>query len=222
MNLTVRQLGRVEYKPTWQAMQAFNESRNDLTQDEIWLLEHPPIYTQGLAGKEEHVLDAGDIPVVQIDRGGQVTYHGPGQLVCYVLLNLRRLDITIKGLVNLLEQSVIDLLKLYGIDSERREKAPGIYVEQAKIAALGLRLRKGCTFHGLSLNINMDLEPFLRINPCGYADMKVTQISALIKNQNLSNIQVDLIKILCTHLNYNSAHINWEKSLPNSNENKSD
>lgn len=215
MNLTIRQLGQIEYKPALEAMQAFNEHRTDQTNDEIWLLEHPPVFTQGLAGKEEHILDAGDIPVVQIDRGGQITYHGPGQLICYVLLNLRRLDLTIKGLVNLLEQTVIDLLKKYGVESERREKAPGIYVDQSKIAALGLRLRKGCTFHGFALNVDMDLEPFLRINPCGYSGMKVTQLSDLSQNHSLSNVRSDLIKILCVHLNYNSELANWESALPN-------
>ncbi|MFK8067026.1 MAG: lipoyl(octanoyl) transferase LipB [Gammaproteobacteria bacterium] len=214
MKIHIKQLGLTEYIPTWEAMREFTQQRNENTPDEIWLLEHPAIFTQGQAGKEEHILDQGSIPVVQIDRGGQVTYHGPGQLICYVLLNLRRLDLTIKKLVSLLEQSIIDLLESYNIISERRDKAPGIYVNQKKIAALGLRVRKGCSYHGLSLNIKMDLEPFQRINPCGYAGMKVTQLSDLVSEQNLKNIHLELIGILCAHLNYQPEDINLETSLP--------
>ncbi len=195
-------------------MREFTDQRNDETDDEIWLLEHPPVLTQGQAGKEEHLLDPGTIPVIQIDRGGQITYHGPGQLICYVLLNLRRLDLTIKKLINLLEQSIIDLLEQYGIMSERRVNAPGIYVEQAKIAALGLRVKKGCTFHGLALNVNMDLEPFSRINPCGFPGMSITQLSDLGIDRDISEINSDLINILCAHLNYNSKNVISETSLP--------
>ncbi len=214
MNVTIRQFGQMEYLPTWEAMREFTDQRNNETDDEIWLLEHPPVFTQGQAGKEEHLLDSGSIPVIQIDRGGQITYHGPGQLICYVLLNLRRLDLTIKKLINLLEQSIIDLLEQYGIKSERRVNAPGIYVDQAKIAALGLRVKKGCTFHGLALNVKMDLEPFSRINPCGFPGMSVTQLSDLGIDRDISEINSDLINILCTHLNYNSKNIISETSLP--------
>lgn len=154
------------------------------------------------------------ITVVKSDRGGQITYHGPGQLICYVLLNLRRLNLTIKKLVYILEQSVIDLLKGYEIKSERRDNAPGIYVDQAKIAALGLRVRKGCTFHGLALNVSMNLEPFSRINPCGFSGMQVTQISDHNIDRSISEVSDDLIKTLCSQLNYNLENIIWKNSLP--------
>lgn len=179
--MLIRQLGRVDYQFTLQAMQDFTASRDANTPDELWLLEHPPVYTQGQAGKPEHVLNPGDIPIVQIDRGGQVTYHGPGQLVGYLLFDLKRHKIGVRDLVRKIEQSVIDLLAEYGISSYGKVDAPGVYVmrdgTEAKIAALGLRIRNGCSYHGLSLNVNMDLEPFQRINPCGYAGMKVTQIA---------------------------------------------
>ena len=179
--MLIRQLGRVDYQSTLQAMQDFTASRDVNTPDELWLLEHPPVYTQGQAGKSVHVLDLGGIPIVQIDRGGQVTYHGPGQMVGYLLFDLKRHKIGVRDLVRKIEQSVIDLLAEYGISSYGKVDAPGVYVMrdgiEAKIAALGLRIRNGCSYHGLSLNVNMDLEPFQRINPCGYAGMKVTQIA---------------------------------------------
>jgi len=174
--LLVRHLGLREYEPTWRAMQTFTDERGPDTPDELWLLEHPPVYTLGQAGRPEHVLDPGDTPVIKIDRGGQVTYHGPGQLVAYLLLDLRRAGFGVKGLVHLLEQSVIDLLAGYGIESAARPDAPGVYVGEAKIAALGLRVRRGCSFHGLALNVDLDLEPFVRINPCGYPGLAVTRI----------------------------------------------
>ncbi|WP_188053254.1 lipoyl(octanoyl) transferase LipB [Iodobacter fluviatilis] len=182
--LIVKQLGMVEYEPTWRAMQAFTDSRTAETSDEIWLVEHPPVYTQGQAGKPEHLLAATDIPVVQIDRGGQVTYHGPGQVVAYVLLDVRRLGIGVRELVRKLEQSVIDTLADYGIIAYGKVDAPGVYVHpelgEAKIASLGLRIRNGCCFHGLALNVNMDLTPFDWINPCGYAGMRVTQLADFV------------------------------------------
>jgi lipoyl(octanoyl) transferase len=171
----VRSLGRVEYEPTWRAMQDFTAQRTADTPDEIWLLEHPPVYTLGQAGKPEHLIAATDIPVVPIDRGGQITYHGPGQVVAYVLVDLRRRGYGIRELVTRMEQAVIDLLAAEGVAAARLAGAPGVYVGGAKIAALGLRVRHGCTYHGLAFNVDMDLAPFAAINPCGYAGMAVTQ-----------------------------------------------
>ncbi len=171
----IRHLGLVEYEPTWRAMQAFTAQRSPDTPDEIWLLEHPPVYTQGQAGKPEHLIEATDIPVVPIDRGGQITYHGPGQVVAYVLVDLRRRGYGIRELVTRMEQAVMDLLAVQGVTATRQAGAPGVYVEGAKIAALGLRVKHGCTYHGLALNVDMDLRPFAAINPCGYAGMRVTQ-----------------------------------------------
>jgi lipoyl(octanoyl) transferase len=165
----------VDYKPTWRAMQRFTDERTADTPDEIWLVQHPPTYTQGQAGKPEHLLNPTDIPVVKIDRGGQITYHGPGQIVAYLLLDLRRWKINVRELVRLMEQAVIDLLAEYGVAAEGREDAPGVYVGNAKIAALGLKIRKSCTYHGLSFNVDMDLSPFDSINPCGYEGLRVTQ-----------------------------------------------
>lgn len=175
MNLRVRRLGLVEYLPTWQAMRDFTAQRGPDTPDELWLLEHPPVYTLGLAGKPEHLLRATEIPLVATDRGGQITYHGPGQIVAYLLLDLQRHGIGVKALVNLLEQTVIELLAEYGVSGERREKAPGVYVNGAKIAALGLKVKSAGSYHGLALNVDMDLAPFAAINPCGYEGLRVTQ-----------------------------------------------
>jgi len=171
----VRSLGPVEYEPTWRAMQDFTAARTEVTPDELWLLQHPPVYTLGQAGKAEHLIAPTDIPVVAIDRGGQITYHGPGQLVIYVLVDLRRRGYGIRELVTRMEQAVIDFLAAEGVAGTRLPGAPGVYVEGAKIAALGLRVRQGCTYHGLALNLDMDLAPFAAINPCGYAGMRVTQ-----------------------------------------------
>jgi lipoyl(octanoyl) transferase len=171
----VKHLGRVDYAPTFQAMQDFTATRTAETPDELWIVEHPPVYTLGQAGKPEHILREVGIPVVNIDRGGQVTYHGPGQVVIYLLLDLHRLKIKVRELVSSIEQAIIDLLAEYGVNAERREGAPGVYVGEAKVAALGLRIRNGCSYHGLSLNVDMDLSPFAAINPCGYAGLKVTQ-----------------------------------------------
>jgi lipoyl(octanoyl) transferase len=177
--LVIRRLGRVAYEPVWQDMQRFTSERDADTADELWLLEHPPVFTLGRNGKPEHVHDTGDIPLIQVDRGGQVTYHGPGQLVAYLLLDLNRRGLGVQSLVGLLEQAVIDLLATHAVRGERRDKAPGVYVDGRKIAALGLRVRRGCSFHGLSLNVDMDLAPFDMINPCGYRGLEVTQTSAL-------------------------------------------
>ena len=178
-SLQIRQLGRVLYEPTWHEMQSFTDRRTAETLDELWFLEHPPVFTLGRNSKAEHLHDTEDIQVIQSDRGGQVTYHGPGQLIAYVLLDINRRQLGVQSLVNLLEQTVINLLSDHGIFAERRTKAPGVYVENRKIAALGLRVRKGCSFHGLSLNVDMDLAPFSMINPCGIEDLEVTRMSDL-------------------------------------------
>ncbi|MBI5752882.1 MAG: lipoyl(octanoyl) transferase LipB [Hydrogenophilales bacterium] len=177
--LTIKQLGCVEYEPTWRAMQAFTAARGPDTPDEIWLLEHPPVFTLGLAGKREHILQTTDIPIIPIDRGGQVTYHGPGQVVAYLLLDLKRRGYGVRELVARMEQAVIDLLAGYAITAERRERAPGVYVAGKKIAALGLRIKHGMSYHGLALNVDMDLTPFNHINPCGYAGLEATQLKDL-------------------------------------------
>lgn len=177
--MRIKHLGRVEYAPVFAEMQAFTAKRTADTPDELWIVEHEPVYTLGQAGKPEHILRDVGIPLVQIDRGGQVTYHGPGQLVIYLLLDLARLKIKVRELVTAIEQAVIDLLAPYGVTAERRDGAPGVYVGEAKIAALGLRIRNGCSYHGVSLNIDMDLSPFNAINPCGYAGLKVIQTKDL-------------------------------------------
>lgn len=183
--LLIRQFGlrpsqAQDYVPVWEAMRQFTASRNEETPDQIWMLNHKPVFTQGQAGKPEHLLNTGDIPVVQIDRGGQVTYHGPGQLVAYLLIDIRRAGIGVRELVENIEQSVIDVLAQFGVVGESQRKAPGVYVNGAKIAALGLRVRQGCSYHGLSFNVDMDLAPFRRINPCGYEGMPVTQLKDLL------------------------------------------
>lgn len=177
--MLVRKMGLSDYRDTWMAMRQFTERRDASTPDELWLTEHAPVFTQGLNGRAEHLLAPGEIPVVQVDRGGQVTYHGPGQLVLYCLLDIVRLGIGVRGLVGRIEQSVIELLDDYGIAAQARAGAPGVYVGEAKIAALGLRIRKGCCYHGLSLNVDLDLEPFGRINPCGYQGLAVTRLRDL-------------------------------------------
>ena len=177
--MIIKHLGRVDYEPTWHAMQAFTATRGPDTPDEIWLLEHPPVFTLGLAGRREHILHTTDIPIVPIDRGGQVTYHGPGQVVAYLLLDLKRRGYGVRELVARMEQTVIDLLADYGVAAERRERAPGVYVAGKKIAALGLRIKHGMSYHGLALNVDMDLTPFTHINPCGYAGLETTQLKDL-------------------------------------------
>ena len=175
----VKRLGLVEYEPTWRAMQRFTDERNAETPDEIWFLEHPPVFTLGMSGKHEHVLAPGDIPVVQIDRGGQVTYHGPGQLVVYPLVDLRRAKLGVRDLVTALERSVIDYMADFGVTAECRKNAPGVYVEGRKLASVGIRVRRGASFHGLAMNVNLDLEPFTRINPCGYQGLEMTRTADL-------------------------------------------
>jgi lipoyl(octanoyl) transferase len=196
----VRRLGRVEYEPTWRAMQDFTAARTEVTPDELWLLQHPPVYTLGQAGKAEHLIAPTDIPVVAIDRGGQITYHGPGQLVVYVLADLRRRGYGIRELVTRMEQAVIDFLAAHRVAAGRLPGAPGVYVEGAKIAALGLRVKQGCTYHGLALNLDMDLAPFAAINPCGYAGMRVTQCRDLGIAMPLQEAESALSQILLTRI----------------------
>lgn len=200
--LTIRQLNRRDYESVWRAMQDYTDNRNQDSNDEIWLVEHDPVFTQGQAGKEEHLLFTGDIPVVKVDRGGQVTYHGPGQLVAYFLLDIRRLKIGVRDLVTHIEQCLVELLNGYGIKAYPKPDAPGVYVDGHKIASLGLRIRKGCSFHGLALNVNMDLEPFQRINPCGYSGLKMIQVGDFGGPKQLAPIQQNLVNIIAQRLNY--------------------
>ena len=197
MTVIVRHLGLQDYKTTWQQMQQFNLDRDNSTEDEIWLLQHPPVFTLGLNGKYDHVLDAGSIPLVETDRGGQVTYHGPGQLIVYILFDLKRRKSGVRQIVSCIEQSVVDYLTEKNIQSEARKDAPGVYVKNEKIAALGLRVKKGCCYHGLSLNVNMDLVPFEQINPCGYPGLKVTSMSKLGVDDTLQQVASNYLPFLC-------------------------
>ncbi|MET1078694.1 MAG: lipoyl(octanoyl) transferase LipB [Pseudomonas sp.] len=201
--LGVRELGVQDYEPTWRAMQRFTDTREPSTADQIWLLEHPSVFTQGQAGKAEHLLVPGAIPVVKVDRGGQVTYHGPGQLVAYLLLDVRRLGFGVRELVNRIEASLIGLLAEYGVDAQARADAPGVYVGEAKIASLGLRIRNGRSFHGLALNVDMDLQPFQRINPCGYAGLAMTQLADLVAAPiEFAEVRARMRAQLVRHLDY--------------------
>ncbi|OHE84214.1 MAG: octanoyltransferase [Lysobacterales bacterium RIFOXYD1_FULL_69_11] len=194
----VRDLGRQPYEPVWRAMQAFTDARDEATPDELWLVEHDPVFTLGQAGKPEHVLMPGDIPVLHVDRGGQVTYHGPGQIVLYPLLDLRRLKVGVREYVCRIEQAIIDTLGDWNIEAVRREGAPGVYVAGAKIAALGIRVRRGCTFHGLAFNIDMDLSPFQRINPCGFEGLQVTSLVDLGGPSGLDAVKPALVAHVAT------------------------
>jgi len=189
----VRELGRQPYEPVWRAMQCFTDDRDARTTDEIWLVEHDPVFTLGQAGKPEHVLMPGEIPVIHVDRGGQVTYHGPGQIVVYPLLDIKRLGIGVRNYVYRIEQAIIDTLLEWNIIATRREGAPGVYVGDAKIAALGIRVRRGRTFHGLAFNVAMDLDPFTRINPCGYAGLQVTALADLGGPSSLERVKTVLL-----------------------------
>jgi lipoyl(octanoyl) transferase len=202
--LKIRRLGRQPYEATWKAMSAFTDNRTADTVDELWLLEHDPVFTLGQAGKMEHVLAAGDIPVVPVDRGGQVTYHGPGQIVGYPLIDLRRVGVGVRELVKRIEQSLIDTMAHWHIEAARREGAPGVYVGDAKIAALGLRVRRGCSFHGLAFNVDMDLEPFQRINPCGYKGLAVTQLLDLVGSLRLADVEDVLIGEFCRQFGFDA------------------
>jgi lipoyl(octanoyl) transferase len=196
----VRKLGRVDYAATFAAMQEFTAARGEDTPDELWICEHPPVFTQGLSGKPEHLLCDIGIPVVQIDRGGQITYHGPGQVVAYLLLDLRRRELTVRGLVNRIEQAVIDLLAGYGVTAARLAGAPGVYVGKAKIAALGLRIKHGCSYHGVALNVDMNLAPYKAINPCGYEGMAVTQLRDLAGECDTAQVGAALAEHLARQL----------------------
>jgi len=201
--IVIRQLGVTTYEKSFQAMRAFTDRRDDNTADEFWALQHLPVFTQGQAGKAEHILSPGNIPIVQSDRGGQVTYHGPGQLILYVLVDIKRKNLGIRKFVNCLENAMIGLLAEYQIKAETLVDAPGVYVSGAKICSLGLRIRKGASYHGLSFNVDMDLEPFSRINPCGFRDLKITQLSHFIKPPTFEKLSQQLILHLCQHLEYN-------------------
>lgn len=203
--LLIREFGLLPYEPVWHAMQDFTDSRTEQTLDEIWLLQHSAVFTQGQAGKAEHLLMPGDIPVVQSDRGGQVTYHGPGQLIGYLLINVKRHHLGPRTLVTAIENSLIDLLASYGINAYAKPDAPGVYVEDAKIASLGLRIRRNASFHGFALNAEMDLEPFSRINPCGYAGMKMAQLSDFIGNVDFAELTQRMIQQLIVKLGYSKV-----------------
>jgi lipoyl(octanoyl) transferase len=198
----MRELGLVDYTPTLSAMQDFTDTRTADTPDELWLLQHPRVFTQGQAGKAEHVLAPGDIPVIQVDRGGQVTYHGPGQWVLYLMVDIRRHKLGVRDLVDLIEHSIVQLLSEYSIDAAAKPAAPGVYVAGAKIASLGLRVRRGCSYHGLSLNVDMDLEPFQRINPCGYEGLQVTSMASRLPGValDMSGVGRRLLAILSERL----------------------
>ena len=204
--------GLQPYETTWRAMQAFTDERDETSEDEIWVLQHEPVFTQGQAGKEEHLIAPGDIPVLNVDRGGQVTYHGPGQLVIYLMLDINRMNIGPRQLVSLIEQGILRMLKHYGIEANTRNDAPGVYVGQSKIASLGLRIRKGKSFHGLSLNIDMDLEPFSRINPCGYKDLKMIQLKDYEPNAGIERAAGCLVNELQTVFGYDDIIMTYDES----------
>lgn len=200
--INIRHLGLSDYASTFNAMSQFTRARNENTPDEIWCLQHHPVFTLGMAGKEEHIMDAGNIPVIKTDRGGQVTYHGPGQLVVYLLLDLQRKGLTVKRYVSLIEQSLIDMCGLLGINAERKSGAPGVYVADKKIAALGIRVKRGCSYHGLALNVDMGLSPFRQINPCGYPGLQVTQLKDEGCTLNINTAFTSLLPYLMKHLDY--------------------
>ena len=211
--LHVRRLGLLEYEPVWRAMQTFTDLRDADTPDEVWLVEHPPVFTQGQAGRAEHVLAPGDIPVIQVDRGGQVTYHGPGQIVAYPLIDISRLKLGVRGLVAGIERAIIGVLKSYDVEAGLIAGAPGVYVDGVKIASLGLRIRRGKSFHGLAFNVNMELEPFQRINPCGYEGLQVTNLSAFAE-VSMAEVENRLIAGLSEVLGYNNRFCLVEGGLP--------
>ena len=200
--LVVKNLGEKPYAETWQAMKSFTDSRDECAADEFWYVQHPPVYTLGQAGKVEHLLRPGDIPIVHSDRGGQVTYHGPGQLVCYLLLDIRRLQLGVRDLVTAIEQSIVQLINSYGVAAEAKPEAPGVYVDGRKLAALGLRIRKGCSYHGLSLNVDMDLGPFSNINPCGIEGLEVVDMKRLGIDRPMAKIMEELTDILVQQIGY--------------------
>jgi len=214
-SLVIRQLNTMDYSHVWQAMKDFTDSRDNTVADELWLVEHPAVFTQGQAGKAEHLLVPGDIEVVKVDRGGQVTYHGPGQQVVYVMVNLRRKKIGVRQLVTLIENSIVSALADYNVTAYAKADAPGVYVDEKKIASLGLRVRKGCSFHGLAMNVNMDLSPFLRINPCGYAGLEMVQTADLQGPTDTASASNALVKHLINLLEANN--VSYQTGLPNEN-----
>ena len=203
--LVVRELGRQAYEPVWRAMQEFTNTRTESTPDEIWFCDHDSVFTLGLNTKPEHLLAPGDIPVIQIDRGGQVTYHGPGQLMIYPLVDLRRAGLGVRDLVTALEQSVVDLAADYGIEAASRCDAPGVYIDAVKLASVGLRIRRGSSFHGMALNVDVDLEPFSRINPCGFKDLQLTDLARLGADNDLATVRDKLLPHLLRHLQLDQA-----------------
>lgn len=210
MEPLIRHFGLANYSEVWQQMCLFTDNRTDTTPDEIWIVQHPPVYTLGQQGKREHLLNIdNNIPVIQTDRGGQVTYHGPGQIVIYPLLNCRRLNLGIRQLVTRLEQSIIQLLSALNIQAETQPTAPGVYVQNAKIASLGLRIRRGCCYHGLALNVAMDLSPFTKINPCGMEGLKMTQIKEFVPNVIIAKVENQLIRQLVEILGYNPRALSF-------------
>lgn len=204
--LVIRQLGRQPYQTTWEAMKAFTEQRHSDTPDELWLLEHNPVFTQGLAGKPEHILQSSEIPIVQTDRGGQVTYHGPGQLMLYTLFDIKRMGIGPRRLVCQLERSVIDYLHTQGVSAQGDPQAPGVYVNTAKIASIGLRIRRGCSYHGLALNVSLDTTPFQSINPCGFKGLAITQIAEYTASATVNEVQQAIIPHILNNFGYSEQH----------------
>ena len=211
--LQIRKLGLLDYNSVWRAMQDFTNSRDQNTPDEIWLVEHLPVFTQGQAGRAEHLLAPGNIPVVQVDRGGQVTYHGPGQIVAYTLIDIARMGMGVRELVTGIEDAILAVLESYGVSAQRLAGAPGIYINGVKIASLGLRVRRGKSFHGLAFNVNMDLEPFQRINPCGFQGMQVTNLDAFT-DVDITDVEARLITSLARVLGYNERFRQVAESLP--------
>lgn len=212
--LIVRSLGRQPYLETWEAMKSFTAERGEHSNDELWCLEHPSIYTQGQAGKAEHILAPGDIPVIEVDRGGQVTYHGPGQLVIYLMMGLTRRKMGVRALVDVIEQAIVRTLAELGMTAKPRPDAPGVYVGDAKIASLGLRVRRGCSFHGLALNVDMDMEPFQRINPCGYAGLAMCQVRDFVPKATMEDIESRLVAQLVAGLD--DSTVSYSKALSSS------
>lgn len=211
--LVVRMIdGLLEYEPVWKAMQGFTDTRDVDSHDQVWLLQHRPVFTQGQAGKEEHILSPGDIPIVQVDRGGQVTYHGPGQLVVYTMFDIDRMGIGARQLVSGIEDSILSLLKLYGVDAVAKQDAPGVYVDDEKIASIGLRIRKGKSFHGLSLNVDMDLEPFTRINPCGFQGLKMRQLSEFVA-EPIEQVAGRLVEMIQHRFDYKEILMEYKETL---------
>lgn len=201
MNIKIRHLGQQDYLSCWQKMQDYTLARDENSTDEIWIVEHPPVFTQGLNGKPEHLLQVSDIPVVNTDRGGQITYHAPGQLVVYILVDIKRRELGVRQLVTTLEQAMIDTLSQYGLQAIAKAEAPGVYIQDKKIGSVGLRIKKGCSYHGLSLNNNMDLSPFSYINPCGYQGLQVTQLVDLGVKIKTIELAVSVVNSIISALN---------------------